>query len=198
LIATTALGAKAGFVALWIILLSCFIKVVVQEELGRYTMSSGETTFRAFDRVPGRLGPRFHSTRRDCAGLRFHGDHPGLRRHLAMDALCRAVGGHRRIDQRLAGEPGRYGISRNDIIPLFMTFREMVEAFEQNLIDAAFATEGLNSVIMCKHEVLRQYTAEQFQGDVGLMVFILECCSVATKLQLKMLLYQDQEFSPQG
>ncbi len=57
LIATTALGAKVGFVALWIILLSCFIKVVVQEELGRYTMSSGETTFRALDRVPGRLGP---------------------------------------------------------------------------------------------------------------------------------------------
>ncbi|MGH7596961.1 MAG: Nramp family divalent metal transporter [bacterium] len=57
LIATTALGAQVGFVALWVILLSCVIKVVVQEELGRYTMSSGETTFRALDKVPGRIGP---------------------------------------------------------------------------------------------------------------------------------------------
>lgn len=57
LIATTALGAKVGFIALWVIILSCVIKVVVQEELGRYTMSSGETTFRALDRVPGRVGP---------------------------------------------------------------------------------------------------------------------------------------------
>jgi Mn2+/Fe2+ NRAMP family transporter len=45
LIATTALGAKVGFVALWLILFSCVIKVVVLEELGRYTISSGETTF---------------------------------------------------------------------------------------------------------------------------------------------------------
>jgi Mn2+/Fe2+ NRAMP family transporter len=57
LIATTALGAKVGFVALWLILFSCVIKVVVLEELGRYTISSGETTFRALNRVPRRIGP---------------------------------------------------------------------------------------------------------------------------------------------
>ena len=57
LIATTTLGAQAGFAALWIILFSCIIKVVVQEELGRYTLASGETTFRALNRVPGRAGP---------------------------------------------------------------------------------------------------------------------------------------------
>jgi Mn2+/Fe2+ NRAMP family transporter len=55
LIGATALGAQVGFVALWVILLSCVIKVVIQEELGRYTISSGETTFRALDRVPGRI-----------------------------------------------------------------------------------------------------------------------------------------------
>jgi manganese transport protein len=53
LIATTTLGASVGFAALWLILLSCVIKVVVQEELGRYCISSGETTFQALDRVPG-------------------------------------------------------------------------------------------------------------------------------------------------
>ncbi len=53
LIATTTLGAQVGFAALWMILMSCVIKVVVQEELGRYCISSGETTFQALDRVPG-------------------------------------------------------------------------------------------------------------------------------------------------
>jgi Mn2+/Fe2+ NRAMP family transporter len=57
LIATTTLGARAGFVALWVIIFSCLIKVVVQEELGRFTISSGETTFRALNRIPRRLGP---------------------------------------------------------------------------------------------------------------------------------------------
>ncbi len=53
LIATTTLGAQVGFAALWVILMSCVIKVVVQEELGRYCISSGETTFKALDRIPG-------------------------------------------------------------------------------------------------------------------------------------------------
>ncbi len=53
LIATTTLGARVGFYALWIVLASCLIKVVVQVELGRYTISSGNTTMRAFNLVPG-------------------------------------------------------------------------------------------------------------------------------------------------
>jgi Mn2+/Fe2+ NRAMP family transporter len=53
LIATTTLGAQAGFVALWIILFSCFIKPIVQAELGRFVISTGETGLEAFDQVPG-------------------------------------------------------------------------------------------------------------------------------------------------
>jgi Mn2+/Fe2+ NRAMP family transporter len=53
LIATTNLGARAGFALLWLVLLSCFIKVFVQIELGRYCVSSGESTFAAFQRLPG-------------------------------------------------------------------------------------------------------------------------------------------------
>jgi len=53
LIATTTLGAQVGFAALWVILLSCFIKPIVQAEMGRYTIASGETGLAAFDRVPG-------------------------------------------------------------------------------------------------------------------------------------------------
>ena len=53
LIATTTLGAQVGFAALWIILVSCAIKPVVQGELGRYTIATGETALEAFNRVPG-------------------------------------------------------------------------------------------------------------------------------------------------
>jgi manganese transport protein len=53
LIATTTLGAQVGFAALWIILVSCAIKPVVQGELGRYTIGTGETGLEGFNRVPG-------------------------------------------------------------------------------------------------------------------------------------------------
>src|SRR5919106_1345166 len=57
LIATTTLGAQVGFVALWIILVSCAIKPVVQGELGRYTIATGYTGLEGFNRLPGpRLG----------------------------------------------------------------------------------------------------------------------------------------------
>lgn len=57
LINTTSLGARAGFSLLWLILLSCLIKVFVQVELGRYAITHGRTTLAAFDTLPGpRLG----------------------------------------------------------------------------------------------------------------------------------------------
>ena len=56
LVATTVLGAENGYALLWLILLSCTIKIVVQNELGRYAIGTGETTLEAFNRFPG---PRF-------------------------------------------------------------------------------------------------------------------------------------------
>jgi len=53
LIATTILGAKAGFAALWIILVSCLIKVAVQLEFGKHTILTGETVMQAFNKLPG-------------------------------------------------------------------------------------------------------------------------------------------------
>lgn len=53
LIATTTLGAKAGFTTLWVILLSCTVKVAIQLEFGRYTIQSGETCMAAMNRLPG-------------------------------------------------------------------------------------------------------------------------------------------------
>ena len=52
LIATTHLGAQVGFTLLWLVILSCFIKVFVQIELGRYAISSGETTLRTLRNLP--------------------------------------------------------------------------------------------------------------------------------------------------
>lgn len=53
LIMTTTLGAKAGFAALWVILLSCTLKVALQIEYGRHAISTGETTLEALNRLPG-------------------------------------------------------------------------------------------------------------------------------------------------
>ncbi len=52
LIATTKTGAQAGIALLWLIIIGCLIKVFVQIELGRYTITHGETTLSALDRVP--------------------------------------------------------------------------------------------------------------------------------------------------
>jgi hypothetical protein len=56
LIATTRLGAQAGFTLLWFIVFSCFIKVFVQIELARYTLAEGVGSLDALNRLPG---PRF-------------------------------------------------------------------------------------------------------------------------------------------
>jgi Mn2+/Fe2+ NRAMP family transporter len=53
LIATTTLGAQVGYAALWVVLVSCLVKPVVQAELGRYTVASGETGLEGLNRVPG-------------------------------------------------------------------------------------------------------------------------------------------------
>lgn len=57
LIATTTLGAQAGFIAFWVILVSCLVKVTVQLEFGKHTILTGETAMQIFNKVPGpRLG----------------------------------------------------------------------------------------------------------------------------------------------
>lgn len=58
LIVTTKLGAVAGFTMLWFVLLSCVVKVVVQAELARYTIASGQTFMTVFNTLPGPAGAR--------------------------------------------------------------------------------------------------------------------------------------------
>ncbi|MEZ4776459.1 MAG: Nramp family divalent metal transporter [Bacteroidia bacterium] len=56
LIATTTLGAEAGFITFWVILVSCAVKVAIQLEFGKHAIYSGETVMEAFNNLPG---PRF-------------------------------------------------------------------------------------------------------------------------------------------
>lgn len=53
LIATTKAGAEAGFLLLWLIIIGCVIKVSTQIELGRYTVTWGQTPLKALNSVPG-------------------------------------------------------------------------------------------------------------------------------------------------
>jgi len=60
LIMTTTLGARAGFVALWVIIVSCLVKVCVQLEFGKHAISSGESSMAALGAL---RGPRLASAR---------------------------------------------------------------------------------------------------------------------------------------
>ncbi|OYN99060.1 Nramp family divalent metal transporter [Enemella evansiae] len=56
LIATTALGAEAGFVILWLVVFSTLVKVAVQIELARWTIVTGQPALTGYNKVPPRLG----------------------------------------------------------------------------------------------------------------------------------------------
>ncbi len=60
LIATTALGAKVGYTMLWLVIVSCFIKAVVQAFLGRYVIARAETGLDAVNRIPGPRGRKIN------------------------------------------------------------------------------------------------------------------------------------------
>ena len=53
LIATTALGAKAGFVMFWIIILSCLVKVALQLEFGKNAIYTGTFMMHNLNQLPG-------------------------------------------------------------------------------------------------------------------------------------------------
>jgi Mn2+/Fe2+ NRAMP family transporter len=56
LIATTTLGARAGFITLWVIMISCLVKIVLQLEFGRLSILRGVTAMNLMNELPG---PRF-------------------------------------------------------------------------------------------------------------------------------------------
>lgn len=58
LLTATTLGAQVGFVLLWLVLVSTFLKVWVQIELARWSISTGKVAVTGYDDVPPRLGKR--------------------------------------------------------------------------------------------------------------------------------------------
>lgn len=57
LIATTALGSQAGFAILWMVIFSTLVKVAVQVELARWTISTGQPALTGYNKVPPKIGP---------------------------------------------------------------------------------------------------------------------------------------------
>lgn len=62
LIATTTLGAKAGFVTFWVILVSCLVKVTLQLEFGKNAIYTGITTMQSINRLEGKHFGKAHWT----------------------------------------------------------------------------------------------------------------------------------------
>jgi manganese transport protein len=59
IILTASLGAAVGYSMLWWVLFSCWSKSILQAELARYIVLSGDTYIRALNRIPGKIpGPR--------------------------------------------------------------------------------------------------------------------------------------------
>jgi len=56
LIATTTLGAEAGFVLLWLVIFSTLVKVALQIELARWTIATGEPALTGYNKVPPKIG----------------------------------------------------------------------------------------------------------------------------------------------
>ncbi|WP_350257251.1 Nramp family divalent metal transporter [Scrofimicrobium sp. R131] len=55
LITATILGAKVGLILLWLVLVSTFIKVAVQIELARWSISTGRTSMDGYNDVPPKI-----------------------------------------------------------------------------------------------------------------------------------------------
>jgi Mn2+/Fe2+ NRAMP family transporter len=55
LIVTTILGAKVGFVMLWMIILSVLVKAIVQEQFGRFVIATDDSLMDMLDRIPGKI-----------------------------------------------------------------------------------------------------------------------------------------------
>jgi Mn2+/Fe2+ NRAMP family transporter len=62
LVATTALGAKAGFITFWVVLVSCLVKVTLQLEFGKNAIYTGVPTMQSLNRLDGKKFGKAHWT----------------------------------------------------------------------------------------------------------------------------------------
>jgi manganese transport protein len=62
LVATTALGSKAGFITFWVVLVSCLVKVTLQLEFGKNAIYTGVPTMQSLNRLDGKKFGKAHWT----------------------------------------------------------------------------------------------------------------------------------------
>ena len=53
LISTTTLGARAGFITFWVIIVSCLVKVAIQLEFGKQAIRTGESVMNSLNKLGG-------------------------------------------------------------------------------------------------------------------------------------------------
>ncbi|WP_072042011.1 Nramp family divalent metal transporter [Nigerium massiliense] len=58
LLTATTLGARVGFMLFWLVFVSTFVKVWVQIELARWSISTGQPAITGYNRVPPRIAGR--------------------------------------------------------------------------------------------------------------------------------------------
>lgn len=58
LLTATTLGAQVGFMLFWLVVVSTFVKVWVQVELARWSISTGKAAITGYDDVPPRIAKR--------------------------------------------------------------------------------------------------------------------------------------------
>ncbi|GAA2184728.1 Nramp family divalent metal transporter [Brooklawnia cerclae] len=58
LLTATTLGARTGFMLLWLVFVSTFVKVAVQIELARWSISTGKAAMTGYNQVPPKLAGR--------------------------------------------------------------------------------------------------------------------------------------------
>jgi manganese transport protein len=62
LVATTDLGAKAGFITFWVVLVSCLVKVTLQLEFGKNAIYTGVPTMQSLNCLSGKKFGKAHWT----------------------------------------------------------------------------------------------------------------------------------------
>jgi len=62
LVATTTLGAKAGFITFWVVLLSCLMKVTLQLEFGKNAIYTGVPTMQSLNGLDNKKWGKAHWT----------------------------------------------------------------------------------------------------------------------------------------
>lgn len=198
LIATTKVGAEAGFWLLWLIVIGCVIKVSTQIEFARHAITWGETPLKALNDIPG---PRlrvnwllvYWTFMTMLVVCQQGGILGGVGQTLSISRPLTAHGAQynrlqdeltrQRIELRLietrGGEPGRADELRQEIAALTGQLDEQREPYDTYLWAAALA--AVTSVLL----YFGRYREIQFVSTALVASFTLVTILTVIALQLR-------------